>query len=66
MKKYLIVIEPTETGFSGYLPDLPGCVATGASQAETEKNMRESIEFHMEGMAIPEARSYSTYLEVAS
>ena len=50
MKKYLIVIEKTVTGFSAYSPDLDGCIATGASREEVERNMREAIEFHIEGM----------------
>jgi len=48
--KYLIIFEKTKTGFSAYLPDLPGCVATGATREETTKNIREAIEFHIEGM----------------
>jgi len=71
MHKYLIVIEKTKTGFSSYSPDLPGCVSTGATRAEVEVNMREAIEFHLEGMQeegypIPEPSSESAYLEVAS
>lgn len=48
--KYVIIIEPTETGFSSYSPDLPGCVATGADENEVRRNMREAIEFHLEGL----------------
>jgi predicted RNase H-like HicB family nuclease len=71
MKKYLIVIEKTNTGYLAYSPDLAGCVATGKTRAEAERNMREAIEFHLEGMrledlAIPEPQSYSTYVEVAA
>ena len=71
MHKYLIIIEKTDTGFSSYSPDLPGCVSTGATRAEVETNMREAIEFHLDGMreegfSIPEPSSESTYLEVAS
>jgi len=50
MKKYLIVIEETGTGFSAYSPDVPGCVATGASRTEVEDNMREAISFHLDGL----------------
>jgi predicted RNase H-like HicB family nuclease len=50
MKKYLIVIEPTKTGFSAYSPDLPGCVSTGRTREEVEQNMREAIAFHIEGL----------------
>lgn len=69
MKKFLIVIEPTGTGFSAYSPDLDGCVATGQTREEVESQMQEAIAFHLEGMArngepIPEPRSYSSYIEV--
>lgn len=68
MKKYLIVIEPTQTGFSAYSPDLPGCVSTGRTREEVEQNMREAIAFHLdglreEGQAVPEPHSYSACLE---
>jgi predicted RNase H-like HicB family nuclease len=69
MKKYLVVIEKTETGYSAYSPDLEGCVATGHSREEVEREMQEAIEFHLEGMTrkgepIPEPRTYSRYVEV--
>ena len=48
--KYLVVIEPTATGFSAYSPDLPGCVSTGPSQAQCERNMREAMAFHIDGL----------------
>lgn len=68
--KYLIVIEETETGFSAYSPDLPGCVSTGKTLEETERNMREAIEFHIQGLReegceIPKPVSRSSYVEVA-
>jgi predicted RNase H-like HicB family nuclease len=71
MKKYLIIVEKTETGFSAYSPDLDGCVATGTTQPEVEKNMREAIEFHLEGLkedgcAVPDPQTYFTYLGVAA
>jgi len=69
--KYLVVIEKTSTGYSAYSPDIAGCIATGASKNEVEKNMREAIEFHLEGLAlekqaIPRPHSYSSYLEVSA
>lgn len=69
MKKYLIVIEETGTGYSAFSPDLPGCVTTGVTGAEVEGNMREAIEFHLEGLRlegleVPEPHSYSAYVEV--
>ncbi|MBC8112339.1 MAG: type II toxin-antitoxin system HicB family antitoxin [Verrucomicrobia bacterium] len=50
MKKYLIIIEKTDSGYSAYVPDLPGCIATGTTKTEVEKNIYEGIEFHIEGM----------------
>ena len=69
MKKYLIVIEKTETGYSSYSPDLPGCASTGKTRDEAEHNMREAIEFHvdglrLEGYPIPEPQASSSYVEL--
>jgi predicted RNase H-like HicB family nuclease len=69
MKKYLVVVEKTATGYSAYSPDLDGCVATGKTRDEVEREMQEAIEVHIEGMArngesIPEPRTYSRYVEV--
>jgi len=69
MKKYLIVIEETRTGFSAYSPDLLGCVATGPTRDEVERNMSEAMEFHLEGLRlegldVPEPRACSAYVEV--
>lgn len=68
--KYLVIIEPTETGFSAYSPDLPGCIATGATREEVVREMQEAMEFHVEGLAleglpVPEPHSESAYVEVA-
>lgn len=68
--KYLIILEPTATGFSAYSPDLPGCVSTGSTRVECEANMREAIAFHLEGLRaeneeIPAAVSLATVVEVA-
>lgn len=52
MKKLLIVIEETGIGYSAYSPDLPGCVCTGHTRDEVERNTREAIEFHLEGMRL--------------
>lgn len=49
--KYLVIYEQTATGYSAYVPDLPGCVAAGESLSETEELMRGAIEMHLEGMA---------------
>ena len=69
--KYLIIIEKSETGYSSYSPDLPGCVSTGSTIEETEKNMREAISFHIDGLkkegyVIPEPTSRSSYVEIAA
>ncbi len=69
--QYLIVIEKTETGYSAYSPDLLGCVSTGVTREEVEKNMQKAIEFHIEGMKlegfeIPQPTTSSAYIEVAA
>jgi predicted RNase H-like HicB family nuclease len=69
--RYLVVIEPTETGFSAYSPDLPGCVSTGATRDEVEQNMQEAIELHLEGVReegypVPEPSTSSAYVEVTA
>ena len=69
--KYLIVVEKTETGYSAYSPDLPGCVSTGATPEETEANMKEAIEFHIDGLKaegypVPRPATRSAYVEVAA
>ena len=48
--KYAVVIEKAEGNYSAYVPDLPGCVATGATVEEVENEIREAIAFHIEGM----------------
>jgi predicted RNase H-like HicB family nuclease len=69
MKKFLMVIEETSTGYSAYSPDLLGCISTGGTREEVERNMREAIEFHLEGMRlegmeVPDPHTYSAYIEV--
>jgi len=69
--KYAIVIEKADSNYSAYVPDLPGCVATGATTEEAKKEIREAIEFHIEGMkedgeAIPVPSSSVEYVEVAA
>lgn len=71
MKRYLVVVEHTDTGFSAYSPDLPGCVSTGATRDAIEANMREAVEFHLEGLALegyaaPEPNSEPTYIDIAA
>lgn len=69
--QYLIVIEKTETGYSAYSPDLPGCVSTGTTREDVEQNMHEAIEFHLdglklEGLELPQPTTSSAYVEVAA
>ena len=66
-----IVIEKAEGNYFAYVPDLPGCVATGATVAEVETEMRDAIVFHIEGLRedglpIPHAVSRVEYVEVAA
>jgi predicted RNase H-like HicB family nuclease len=68
--RYAIVVEKAESNYSAYVPDLPGCIATGATVEEVEAQMREAIEFHLEGMReeglpIPEPSSVVDYVEVS-
>ncbi len=70
MKQYVVVYEHTENNWSAYVPDLPGCVATGASRGEVERTIREAIEFHIEGLKlegepIPEPSTQAGLVEVA-
>jgi predicted RNase H-like HicB family nuclease len=69
--RYAIVIERAEGNYSAYAPDLPGCVATGATLEEAAAQIREAIEFHLEGLRedgapIPEPASRVEYVEVAA
>ena len=50
MKKYVVIFEKTATGYSAYVPDLPGCIATGKTKIMAEKNIYEAIIFHLEGL----------------
>ena len=68
-KRYLIVMESTSTGLSAYSPDLPGCVATGASESEVEARMRDAIQLHLAGLLdagepVPEPHASSSWVEV--
>lgn len=65
--KYLVIIEKTSTGYSAYTPDLPGCIATGATRKELQQNMREVVQFHLEGLrierqSIPPSTTHSSYI----
>jgi len=69
--RYAVVIEKADGNFSAYVPDLPGCVATGSTMEDTEQAIREAIEFHLEGLRedgapIPAPTSRVDYVEVAA
>lgn len=67
--KYVIILEPTDTGYSAYSPDLDGCVAAGDNRDETIALMQEAIAFHLEGLAaeglpIPVPQAEAALVEV--
>lgn len=69
--KFVVVYEQSTTGYSAYLPDLPGCVAAGATREETEGLIREAIAFHLEGLRefgepIPEPGTWTETVEVSA
>jgi predicted RNase H-like HicB family nuclease len=69
MQKYLVIFEKANGNYSAYSPDLPGCIATGATRREVEKNIKEAISFHVKGLQedgspIPEPSSFTEYIEV--
>ncbi len=69
MYKYLVIFEKAGDNCSAYSPDLPGCIATGSTRDEVEKNIREAISFHIEGLTedglpLPEPASFTEYIEV--
>jgi predicted RNase H-like HicB family nuclease len=51
VKKFLVVFEKTRSGYSTFVPDLPGCVATGQTKSIAEQNIYEAIQMHLEGLA---------------
>ena len=67
---YAIVVERAANNYSAYVPDLPGCIATGVTMEETEQLIREAIELHLsglreDGLPIPQPSSQVDYVEVA-
>ena len=69
--KYLVIYEKSTSGWSAYIPDLPGCVTTGKTLDETKRLMREAVEFHLEsirlhGETIPEPSTHWEYVEVSN
>jgi predicted RNase H-like HicB family nuclease len=69
MKRYAIVIEKAKSNYAAYVPDLPGCVATGATIKQTERRIRDAIEVHIEGLRddglpVPKPSSRVDYVEI--
>jgi predicted RNase H-like HicB family nuclease len=67
--RYAIVIEKADGNYSAYVPDLPGCIATGATVQEVEREIREAISFHLEGLRedglpVPPGESTVDYVDV--
>jgi len=70
MYRFLVVIEKANNNYSAYSPDLPGCVATGSTREEAEKNIYEAIEMHVQGLLednlpVPESESFAEYVAIA-
>lgn len=68
MQKYLVIFEKANHNYSAYSPDLPGCIATGKTREQVEKNIKEAISFHIEGLRqdglpIPEPSAFTQYIE---
>ncbi len=69
MYRFLVIIEKAESNYSAYSPDLPGCISTGATREDAERNMHEAIEMHVRGLLednlpIPETTSFAEYVAV--
>jgi predicted RNase H-like HicB family nuclease len=68
-RRYAIVVESAGTNLAAYVPDLPGCVATGETKEEVDRLIREAIQMHLEGMAedglpVPEPTSQVDYVDI--
>ena len=69
MYRFLVVIEKANSNYSAYSPDLPGCVATGSTREEAEKNIHEAIEMHVQGLLednlpVPKSESFAEYVTI--
>jgi len=69
MYKFLIVVEKAGENYSAYVPDLPGCIATGKTKEEAEENMIEAMEFHIQGLledglSIPKQEAYASVFAI--
>ncbi len=71
MRRYPVVIEKTDTGYSAYSPDVPGCAAAGDTEEQTRRNFQDALRAHFDlmrevGEAIPEPRTAVDYVEIAA
>ena len=69
MKEYLVILEKGEKSWGAYSPDVPGCIATGATEEEVKNLFREALEFHIEGLVaeglpVPEPSTHASYVKV--
>jgi len=69
MKRYAVVFEKADSNWAAYVPDLPGCISTGATLPETKRNIREAIQLHLEAMRevgepIPDAVTDVDFVEL--
>lgn len=69
MYRFLVVVEKADGNYSAYSPDLPGCVATGVTREEVERNMHEATKMHVRGLLednlpVPESHSFAEYIVV--
>jgi predicted RNase H-like HicB family nuclease len=69
MYRFLVVIEKADGNYSAYSPDLPGCVATGATRQEAEVNMHQAMEMHVrglieDGLPVPEPQAFAEYIAI--
>jgi predicted RNase H-like HicB family nuclease len=69
--RYLVVIEETSTGYSAFSPEVPGCIATGATKEEVRERIQEALEFHIDGLRVdgepvPQSTTSSCYVEIAA
>lgn len=68
--RYVVVIEKADGSYSAYVPDLPGCVATGDTVADVEREIRDAIRFHIDalktdGLSVPQPTSIAEYVEAS-
>ncbi len=69
--KYAVVFEKTERNYAAYVPDLPGCIATGTTRTEVERRIRKAIELHVEELRrekqrVPRPQAWSELVEVSA